>query len=164
MENKGKGILHSPMSAKLAQYEQLLCNELPLAVKQELVVQIEKEICPLEERIRNRLPEIVRIVQRRLFQTIQESQDPPSSPPHSQEPFSSEESGNSSGANEDHINIRLAMEIAAADGHVGRGRISRMIPLLHTSVLLASCLSLSLWNSSMTRPSKFRISAWIMEL
>jgi hypothetical protein len=111
VERKGKGVVRSPIPAQIASYQRLLRNELPTAVKNELVVLIEKEISPMEERIRCQLPEIVRIVQRRLFQMFQETDQPEGStnaqdPPHTgiAEKLSNSDDSNNSNNNNNNNN------------------------------------------------------------
>lgn len=115
METKGKEPLNSPTSAQIAPFERLLRNELPAAVKQELVVLIEKEIFPMEERIRSQLPEIVRIVQRRLFQMFEENAQEREHPADSNLASNIGEHGDSSSANGYSLNDSVAWELAASD-------------------------------------------------
>lgn len=95
MERKGKEIDHSPIPVQVASYQQLSRNELPTAVRNELVVLIEQEISPLEERLRSQLPEVVRIIQRKLFQLFQESDqaDAATCAQHDQQPDTSDGTG-----------------------------------------------------------------------
>jgi len=62
-----------PASAELAQYQRYLRDELPARVREELVVAVESELEPVEEPLRARLPDIVRIVHRELVQSFQRS-------------------------------------------------------------------------------------------
>jgi hypothetical protein len=48
-------------------------------VRQELVVAVERELEPVEERLRIQLPDIVRVVHRQLLQTFQQLRTPPDS-------------------------------------------------------------------------------------
>lgn len=113
-DEKGKGRQYSPMSAEFAHYEQFLRSELPSRVRQEIVNEIEKELDPVEEKLKSKLPEIVRLVQRTLFETYPGS--------HSEGRSSSDlEVANSSGHsglesyNDSGANDQIALEIAAAD-------------------------------------------------
>jgi len=66
----------SPRSAAFAQYEAYLSRELPRNVLQELEVAMERELGPIEERLKSKLETIVRSCQERLFRTYQETFQP----------------------------------------------------------------------------------------
>ena len=63
----------SPASAELARYEAYLREELPLHLRQELNQQVNELFGNIEESLRNRLSNIVRDLQRRIFQNYVQS-------------------------------------------------------------------------------------------
>ena len=57
-------------------FQAFLQDELPLRVRRELVSAVESELEPVEERLRIRLHDIVRIVHRQILQSFQQSSTP----------------------------------------------------------------------------------------
>ncbi|KAI9686089.1 MAG: hypothetical protein M1822_004072 [Bathelium mastoideum] len=70
----------SPYSAGFARYQEFLRSELSGRVRQELVKEIEQELDISEERIRSKLPSILRIIQRTLAHVFQSSENPQEGP------------------------------------------------------------------------------------
>lgn len=116
-DSKGKGRQDSPSSAEFSRYEQFLRSELPSRVRQELIREIEKELDPVEEKLKSKLPEIVRLVHKTLFEMYQGSK-------------SDEQRSNNLGPadvpsqhlsenyDDHHIIDPFGWEIAAADDHL----------------------------------------------
>ncbi|KAF2095586.1 hypothetical protein NA57DRAFT_59575 [Rhizodiscina lignyota] len=75
-DTKGNSKDDPMASAEYGHYEQFLRSELPARVRQELINEIEKELDPVEERLKSRLPEIVRLMQRKLFEAYRRPREP----------------------------------------------------------------------------------------
>jgi hypothetical protein len=64
---------HSPTSGSFARYEAYLSRELPRSVRRELEIAMERELGPIEERLKSQLEIIVRNCQERLFKMYQDA-------------------------------------------------------------------------------------------
>jgi hypothetical protein len=60
-------------SDDILRYQHFIQDQLPKRVRQELILAVERELEPVEERLRNQLHEIVRIVHREFLQSFQRS-------------------------------------------------------------------------------------------
>jgi hypothetical protein len=142
MDYKGKEVIRSPKSAQFESYERMLRDELPAGVKRELIGLIEKEMPPMEERIRCQLPEIVRIVHRNLFQVFRKNCTSADSM-DIQETLDTEVAENSSDSNINFLDDSFAMEFAASDASLHRCGLTIPSTLFsQTSIFLISCFSL----------------------
>ncbi|KAF2812709.1 uncharacterized protein BDZ99DRAFT_351354, partial [Mytilinidion resinicola] len=71
-EDFGQQTTNSPSSARFARYDAYLRRELPHIVQQELETEMEKELSVVDEKLKSRLPNIVRNCLERLCRTFQE--------------------------------------------------------------------------------------------
>jgi len=116
-ENRDNGNKESSTSTEFAAYEHFLRNELPSRVREEVIVAVERELEPVEERLRIQLPGIVSIVHRELFQFFQQSRQ---STQHSDAVDLPQNSLESAPGTQSQVPFGdLALQLLAADDQLG---------------------------------------------